>query len=461
LSYTTASVKTLALGPEHQLRRTPSGPKQGRFRRWRRSRPFWGGLLLVLAGAELVLIPLTGILLHGAIKLVIYIGIGGVFGVLIGLLMITAGALLWISPAHKTFYAMAGVILAVLSFIASNLGGFFLGMLLGITGGSLAFAWTPVPADDDDTRPLPPVMEEAMLRAAVREEAMRGGTTRGEEEEEEEEHEATSDEDGEGSSGRHRGGSRFLAGAAAPVLLAASLVSGHAVAQRAPSPAATDDCILWILCWPSSSPPPSVNPAPSASPGGTGAPSASSASSASSGPAVIPSPSSSGQPADSPGTGANSSRAKVIARAGQGLEASTATAVLTAGSATLNGLAYQGTAKVPVASGGTQTMMVFTLTSMSLSGNVTTTVTQDGQTTVTAASALDFSGGITLYATKLSGTLLGLPTTLTPDSVLSVLLNLLNTVTPLVPLTMTNVTTDQPLVMAGGLRAANLSITTT
>jgi hypothetical protein len=42
-----------------------------------------------------------------------------------------------------------------------------------------------------------------------------------------------------------------------------------------------------------------------------------------------------------------------------------------------------------------------------------------------------------------------------------VLLNLLNTVTPLVPLTMTNVTTDQPLVMAGGLRAANLSITTT
>jgi hypothetical protein len=151
----------------------------------------------------------------------------------------------------------------------------------------------------------------------------------------------------------------------------------------------------------------------------------------------------------------------VIARAGQGLEASTATAVLTAGSATLNGLAYQGTAKVPVASGGTQTMMVFTLTSMSLSGNVTTTVTQDGQTTVTAASALDFSGGITLYATKLSGTLLGLPTTLTPDSVLSVLLNLLNTVTPLVPLTMTNVTTDQPLVMAGGLRAANLSITTT
>jgi len=51
------------------------------------------------------------------------------------------------------------------------------------------------------------------------------------------------------------------------------------------------------------------------------------------------------------------------------------------------------------------------------------------------------------------------PTTLTPDNVLSLLLHLLNTVTPLVPLTMTNVTTDQPLVIAGGLQAANLSVT--
>jgi Family of unknown function (DUF6114) len=53
------------------------------FRRWRRTRPFWGGFLL-LAGIELLLIPLSGLLLHGAVKLVVYIGIGGVFGVLLG-----------------------------------------------------------------------------------------------------------------------------------------------------------------------------------------------------------------------------------------------------------------------------------------------------------------------------------------------------------------------------------------
>ena len=52
------------------------------FREWRRTRPFWGGLLLAIAGIELLALPLFGVLSHHAIKLVIYIGIGGVFGIL-------------------------------------------------------------------------------------------------------------------------------------------------------------------------------------------------------------------------------------------------------------------------------------------------------------------------------------------------------------------------------------------
>jgi hypothetical protein len=313
------------------------------WRRWRRSRPFWGGLLLVLAGAEILLIPLASLLIHGGVKLVIYIGIGGVFGILIGALLITAGLLLWISPAHKTFYAVAGLVLGILSFPASNLGGFFLGMLLGIIGGGLAFAWTPDPVEE-----------------------------------------------------RHPDG-RLLAGALLPILLASSLVTGHAAGD----------------------PSTSRHPVPSDS----------------------------------------VSRAKMIARADEGLEASVSPSVITAGSATLDGLAYQGTVRMPVA-GGEQTMMVFTLHSMTLSGNVTATVTENGQSTVTQSSSLAFSDGVTLYATKLSGSLLGIPTTLTPGNVLTLLLHLLNTVTPAIPLTMTNVTTDQPLVIAGSLQAANLSITT-
>jgi hypothetical protein len=119
-------------------------PRLARWRSWRRSRPFWGGLLLVLAGLELFAIPLSGVLIHGAIKLVIYIGIGGVFGVLIGALLILAGLMTWFNATHKTFYSIAGIVLGIVSFPASNLGGLFLGMLLAIIGGAIAFAWTPV-----------------------------------------------------------------------------------------------------------------------------------------------------------------------------------------------------------------------------------------------------------------------------------------------------------------------------
>ena len=128
------------------------GSRRAAFRRWRRTRPFWGGFLVLLAGIELLLIPLSGIFIHGAVKLVVYIGIGGVFGVLLGALLIACGLLLWLNPAHRTFYAIAGVLLAVLSFIASNLGGFFIGMLLGIIGGAMGFGWTPS-ADQPARRP--------------------------------------------------------------------------------------------------------------------------------------------------------------------------------------------------------------------------------------------------------------------------------------------------------------------
>jgi hypothetical protein len=119
-------------------------PRWQRFRTWRRSRPFWGGLLLILSGLELFAIPLSGVLVRGAIKLVIYIGIGGVFGVLIGALLIVAGLVTWLNPLHKTFYSIAGIVLGIVSFPASNLGGLFVGMLLAIIGGGLAFAWTPI-----------------------------------------------------------------------------------------------------------------------------------------------------------------------------------------------------------------------------------------------------------------------------------------------------------------------------
>ncbi|HVT67278.1 MAG TPA: DUF6114 domain-containing protein [Trebonia sp.] len=117
-----------------------------RWRAWRQGRPFWGGLLVLLAGLELVALPLSGVLIHGGLKLVIYIGIGGVFGVLIGALLVASGIALWVDPTHRNFYGIAGIVLGIVSFPASNLGGFFLGMLIAIIGGALGFAWAPRPA---------------------------------------------------------------------------------------------------------------------------------------------------------------------------------------------------------------------------------------------------------------------------------------------------------------------------
>jgi Family of unknown function (DUF6114) len=129
--------------------------RAARWRAWRRSRPFWGGLLLILAGLELVLLPLSGVLVHGGLKLVIYIGIGGVFGVLIGALLIAAGTALLVNPEHRTFYGIAGVVLGFASFPASNLGGFFLGMLLALGGGLLGYAWSPITVEGAGTPESP------------------------------------------------------------------------------------------------------------------------------------------------------------------------------------------------------------------------------------------------------------------------------------------------------------------
>jgi hypothetical protein len=61
-------------------------------------------------------------------------------------------------------------------------------------------------------------------------------------------------------------------------------------------------------------------------------------------------------------------------------------------------------------------MMKFTMSSLALTRDVRATVTQNGQTTLTTNSSPDFSGGVVLYATKLSGSLLGVPITLTPGT---------------------------------------------
>jgi hypothetical protein len=449
------------------------------WRRWRRSRPFWGGLLLVLAGLELLALPLTGVLVKGQIKLVIYIGIGGVFGVLIGILLIAAGIVLWVNPTHRVFYGIAGIVLGIVSFPASNLGGFVLGMLLAIIGGALAFAWVPAEpgsvdaapaarADDDESadRDGPGEKPSAGLGPVTGPRAEWQGTATIAEE-------AAPGSDGGGLRvGDAAGRQRTLAVAAMPALLVAGMLGTGGVA-KAVSAQPEGNCILGIICLPSASPTPtpsgsapsptpsassssdptSPSPTPSAGQSGTASPSAT----------PTPSTSESGSPAPSgtsaSGAGAKAKKAVKKEAAAPAITASSAASVLTAGSATLTDFHYVGNVSMPVSGGTTEEMMEFTASSADLSGDVTVSVTQGGLTTDTSSPSLGFGDGMTLYATKLCGNLFGvLPVCFTPSTVSAVLLSIANKLTAAVPVAMTDVLTDQPVTTAGSLQTGSLTI---
>jgi hypothetical protein len=107
----------------------------GAWYKWRRSRPFWGGLLVLLGGGEILLSE------RAPIPVVIHVGMQGLAGYLVPVVLLLCGLLLWFSPEQRTFYSIIAVLLSLVSWVTSNLGGFFVGMALGLVGGSLGFAW--------------------------------------------------------------------------------------------------------------------------------------------------------------------------------------------------------------------------------------------------------------------------------------------------------------------------------
>ncbi|MFC8845280.1 MULTISPECIES: DUF6114 domain-containing protein [unclassified Micromonospora] len=138
----------------------PGGPATGRptrarFRAWRRSRPFWGGLLIALGGVEIL------VTLRAPLPVILHIGPQGLAGYLVPVILLLCGVLLLTQPAQRPFYALVGLVLALASWLTSNLGGFFVGMLLALVGGCLALAWAPVKA----ARPGSPAPQAAPAEA--------------------------------------------------------------------------------------------------------------------------------------------------------------------------------------------------------------------------------------------------------------------------------------------------------
>uniref|UniRef100_A8LXT4 Uncharacterized protein n=1 Tax=Salinispora arenicola (strain CNS-205) TaxID=391037 RepID=A8LXT4_SALAI len=127
-----------------------SRPSWRAFRQWRRARPFWGGLLTLLAGLEIF--GTTQMSLGG---LTVQMGPTGFLSWLIPTILVTCGLLIWFSARQRIFYAVVAAVTAIFALIGVNLGGFFVGMLLGIVGSALAFAWTrdPRPPDQRGSEP--------------------------------------------------------------------------------------------------------------------------------------------------------------------------------------------------------------------------------------------------------------------------------------------------------------------
>ncbi|MFH9420590.1 DUF6114 domain-containing protein [Streptomyces sp. NPDC017529] len=115
------------------------------WRRWRKGRPFWGGLAAIVAGAEICAIPLA------PLKVMLQQGIAGIPSVLMGIVMILMGLSAWFAPHYRGLAGILTVLVAAAALVMSNLGGFLFGTIVGILGGGMIFAWQPRPLPDPDT----------------------------------------------------------------------------------------------------------------------------------------------------------------------------------------------------------------------------------------------------------------------------------------------------------------------
>jgi hypothetical protein len=121
----------------------PRGARQA-FRHWRRTRPFWGGVLVTGGGVEMLA------LFYVPWKVVLHMGLYGISGYVVPILLVVLGLSLLFDPQHRTFYSILALLFSVAAWMTSNLGGFMIGMLLAMTGASLAYGWSDAPAGDEE-----------------------------------------------------------------------------------------------------------------------------------------------------------------------------------------------------------------------------------------------------------------------------------------------------------------------
>ncbi len=450
--------------------------------KWRRSRPFWGGLLVLAAGLELLSIPFA----TQALPLVIQSGtVGATY--LIALVLIILGLMIWLQPGQRAFLGVVAVLVSIASFVYANLGGFLIGMLLGLVGGALAVAWAPAETTEAGAAPIEPAAPRAPAEGGITFTERR--VVSGDELQEATRPQQPVEPAGEGprvlvarvrreadpSSGNHEDGpgdsdespddgpddggvrpdgggrgdtgpgpaAKALAIAVLPVILAA----GTGMAREDPGPGGQGGSLL-----------PGV--VPSAVPSGLSdvlhgvLPSAV--------PTALPTTlptnlkdavgSLTGRKSPSPSPGEDGQDEPGGSSAHGAVTVATETAAVRAPSLTMTGMKFTGVVEMPTAT-GTVKMLRFTMDKAVLEQPQQTM----GPTTLTG-STFTFEGNVVICTTKMTAKLLGVPQEFTADHP-NLLVRALKLVPSLnVPLTMTDIVSEQPYVTADSLRADDLHL---
>lgn len=117
------------------------GHKRLAFRQWRGQRPFWAGLLTLLAGLPIMYFPYANLTIGSlTVRMATTAGAGSL---IIGVLLVVLGLTLWFQPASRVFAGVAAILLSLVSLVVSNFGAFLIGFLLGLFGGALGVSWAP------------------------------------------------------------------------------------------------------------------------------------------------------------------------------------------------------------------------------------------------------------------------------------------------------------------------------
>ncbi|MEU0937748.1 DUF6114 domain-containing protein [Embleya sp. NPDC005971] len=118
------------------------------FRTWRRARPFWAGVFSILAAGPILYAPYAA--LNAGDVTVQLQQFGGVSALFIGAILIMCGIAIWFNPQARVYLGVFVILVSLVSFIVATFGGFGVGMLFGLIGGTLAVSWVYLPPDAPD-----------------------------------------------------------------------------------------------------------------------------------------------------------------------------------------------------------------------------------------------------------------------------------------------------------------------